>query len=507
MKAPDIMTDMLDVDAPVEADLGNAARLAAPNLAIDAVVATKVSFATQQNDVPVLKELRLANLEAQPCERLILEIESDPPVFAARTWRFDRIAGGGEVAVRDRDLHLNAAYLQQLSEAVRATVTLRARSESPHAPVLVERRFPVEVLARGEWGGARAQPELLAAFVLPNDPATSRILKAASGVLAAAGKPESIDGYQAKSRERVYELASAIWSAVARLKLTYAEPPASFELEGQKVRTPAAALEAGLATCLDTALLFAAALEQAGLYPVLVLTKGHAFAGVWLQPQEFATLLVEDAAALRKRLALKELILFETTLATGLAPAGFARAVEQGERQVAEAREAEFVMAVDVRRARLQRIRPLALAEAAAPPSAKVAPEAPGAAERLEEAPALGGFDLAEPEAAPTTPEGRLDRWRRKLLDLTTRNRLLNVTLGPNALRLLCPEPALLEDRLAAGDSFRIVALPHFEGAAGAMASCTPSARARCWTQPTPAPPSRRARCCPRWRPRSSTPS
>ncbi len=461
------MTDLMDAQGAADFGPDGAARPQPLSLAIDAVVASKVSFATQQNDVPVLKELRLANLQALPVERLVLEIEADPPVFAPRTWRFDRIAGEGEVAVRDRDLQLNAAYLQQLSEAVRATVTLRARQEAPDAPALAERRFPVEVLARGEWGGAGAQPELLAAFVLPNDGATSRILKAASRVLASAGRPDGIDGYQAKSRERVYELASALWSAVVGLKLTYAEPPASFELQGQKVRTPSAALEAGLATCLDTALLFAAALEQAGLYPVIVLTKGHAFTGVWLQPQEFATLLVEDAAALRKRLALNELILFETTLATGSAPAGFARAIEQGERQVAEAREAEFVMAVDVRRARLQRLRPLALAEVASPVAPEIAPEAPGAADRLEEAPALGGFDLAEPEAAPTTPEGRLERWRRKLLDLTTRNRLLNVTLGPNALRLLCPEPAALEDRLAAGDSFRVVALPQFEGAAG----------------------------------------
>ena len=465
------MTELVDPDAATDPAPSDGAATAPPGLAIDAVVATKVSFATQQNDVPVLKELRLVNLSGSPVERLRLEIEADPPVFATRTWRFDRLAGGAEVAVRDRDLQLNAAYLQQLSEAVRATVTLRARSDASDSPVLIERRFPVEVLARSEWGGATAQPELLAAFVLPNDPAVSRILKAASQVLARAGKRDAIDGYQAKSRERVYELASAIWSGVAGLKLTYAEPPASFELQGQKVRTPAAALEAGLATCLDTALLFAAALEQAGLYPVLALTKGHAFAGVWLQPQEFATLLVEDAAALRKRLALNELILFETTLATGSAPAGFARAVEQGERQVAEAREAEFVMAVDVRRARLQRIRPLALADgrAVAAPEGESGsePETPGAAERLEEAPALGGFDLADPEAAPSTPEGRLERWRRKLLDLTTRNRLLNVTLGPNALGLLCPEPGVLEDRLADGASFRIVALPQLEGAAG----------------------------------------
>jgi hypothetical protein len=276
-------------------------------LLIDAVIAPKLSFATHQNDVPVLRELKLVNPGDSPAENIVLTIQADPPVFAAREWRFDRIAGGGEVRVAQRDLPLNAGLLLQLSEAVRATVTLTARRDTPGAPA-AERRIPVELLARNEWGGAAAMPELLAAFALPNDPAVGRLLKAASEVLRRAGRPDGIEGYQSKSRTRVYELGSAIWSAVAGLRLTYAEPPASFEMAGQKVRTPGQIVDGGLATCLDTALLFAAALEQAGLYPVLVLTEGHAFAGVWLQPQEF------------KRVALNELILFETTLATGAAP-------------------------------------------------------------------------------------------------------------------------------------------------------------------------------------------
>ena len=297
------LTDLLDADdtraSPDQARPEPPAAESGEPLAIDAIVAAKVSFAAQQNAVPTLKELRLANLRGVEAQALRLEIEADPPVFASRRWRFDRIAPGDEAHVRDRDLALNAGYLQQLSEAVRATVTLRAREDRDDAPVLVERRFPVEVLARNEWGGAGAQPELLAAFVLPNDPVVSRVLKRASEILRQAGRPEGLDGYQAKTKIRAYELVSAIWSAVAGLRLTYAEPPASFELQGQKVRSPSAAVESGLATCLDTAVLFAAALEHAGLYPELVMTKGHAFAGVWLQPQEFATLMVEDGASLR----------------------------------------------------------------------------------------------------------------------------------------------------------------------------------------------------------------
>ncbi len=436
------------------------------DLTIDAVVAPKISFATHQNAVPVLRELRVTNRGMQAIEGLVLEVEADPPVFAPRTWRIDGIAGGGEAPIAERDLQLNAGLLLQLTESVRAAVTFSIRGAADAAP-FAQASVPVELLARNEWGGAGAMPELLAAFVLPNDPAVGRVLKAASDVLRRGGRPDGIEGYQSGSRTRVYELASAIWSAVSGLRLTYAAPPASFEVQGQKVRTPSTIIETGLATCLDTALLFAAAVEQAGLNPVLVLSEGHAFAGAWLQPQEFATLLVPDAAALRKRIALDELIVFETTLATGAAPSGFGQAIAAGARHIDEAHEGKFVAALDVRRARMARIRPLAMADAGVTTATDDAAVVDAAGDALEAAPPLPDFDLAEPEAPPTSAEGRLERWQRKLLDLTTRNRLLNVKPSATAIALLCPDPAALEDRLADGKSFRIVGNPAHEGVGG----------------------------------------
>src|SRR3546814_1256650 len=102
-------------------------------------------------------------------------------------------------------------------------------------------------LAPNEWGGARHMPELLAAFVMPNDPAVSRLLKEASEILRRSGKDSSLEGYQQKSRKRVWEIAAAVWSAVAQRRLTYAEPPASFERNGQQLRTPGEVLELGSA--------------------------------------------------------------------------------------------------------------------------------------------------------------------------------------------------------------------------------------------------------------------
>lgn len=137
---------------------------------------------------------------------------------------------------------------------------------------------------------------MVAAFVQPNEPAVERLLKQAADILRRNGKPPALDGYRSGSK-RAWELTSAIWSAVAAMGLDYALPPTSFEHSGQKVRSPAQIGESGLATCLDLTLLFCAAIEQAGLNPLMVFTKGHTFAGVWLKAEEFSTTVVDDVTA------------------------------------------------------------------------------------------------------------------------------------------------------------------------------------------------------------------
>ncbi|MEB0031356.1 DUF3320 domain-containing protein [Undibacterium sp. RTI2.1] len=422
---------------------------------IDVTVTTKLGFASQQNAVPVLRELEITNNSESDYDDLTLILTASPAFLEGKTWKIDRLLKGDSLHITDRDLKLNASYLADLSESLKGELKLLLSCEDQ---TLVEESFDIEILANNQWGGAGVMPELLAAFAMPNDSAVDRLLKSASDVLRRAGKKDSIDGYSDQSRSRTWELTSALWSSVCGLKLSYALPPSSFEMQGQKVRTPSKILDGGVATCLDTALLFAALVEQAGLNPLLLLTKGHAFVGVWLQPQEFSQLITDEASAVRKRIELNELIVFETTLATQAIPSSFSQAVEAAKRQV---NDEEFIMAIDLRRARMQRIRPLALSGQRFQFN-QSATEKPASIDALEEAPLLPGFDV-EIQIEPDSPASKLSLWQRKLLDLTTRNRLLHLPDGAKCVRLICPDPAKLEDILADGKRIRVVAMPDLE--------------------------------------------
>ena len=428
-----------------------------PNCRIHCEVAAKLNFAAHQSAFPVLRELRVENLDARErIDDLVLALHASPAFLREKKWPVDRIEPEGLAAIGDRDLEVDGGFLLGLTESVRGNVGLRLER---NGETLAELSKPVELLAYNEWGGAGFMPELLAAFSTPNDPAIDRILRNASEILRRSGKMDQIDGYRSRSRQRVWEIASAIYTAICNLGLTYALPPSSFERDGQKIRLPGQMLDGRVGTCLDTAMLCAAAFEQAGLNPVVALPRGHALAGVWLQPEGLATVMVDEAEILRKRIELHELVLVETTCVTAQPVPSFSMALKAARDSILLEDDHTFEAAVDIRQARAHRITPLGSRATRPAPDGEASVTV--VEQTLEEAPALPDFDTADPEEEkPETPAGRLERWQRKLLDLSIRNPLLNHRATKASLRIICPDPGRLEDKLAEGARIRILPVP-----------------------------------------------
>ncbi|MDR0996872.1 MAG: DUF3320 domain-containing protein [Zoogloeaceae bacterium] len=426
---------------------------------IEAALTPRLNLAFHQNAIPTLREVTLIHDGDAPLQALTLSLTSSPPFFKPKVWHVDTIGAKQQCHLAGLDVALDAALLNRLTEAEKAEAHFCLQSGEKEIARL---DVPIELLARNQWGGIGDMPEMAAAFVQPNDPAIDRLLKKATQILREHDKNPMLNGYQEGSAKRAWELAAAIWGAIAALELDYTLPPASFEQFGQKIRSPGQIEESRLATCLDSTLLFCAALEQCGLNPLIVFTHGHAFAGVWLKAEEFSTPVIDDIAALRKRLQLREMVLFETTVITHRPCPTFSRAAELGAQQIAEGREGEFELAVDIRRARLQRIVPLASAKPLSPGGEEAPPAPQAAVPDFEEPPDLPDDIVlsAEPDNKPDTPQGRIDRWQRKLLDLSLRNNLLNFKAGKRSLRLDAPDPGKLEDLLADGHELKLLHRP-----------------------------------------------
>jgi very-short-patch-repair endonuclease len=422
---------------------------------------SKLNLADFQNSVPLLRELTVVNDSDRALSNLQIRLESFPPFLKPKTWAIDACDPKSRYGIKDCDVSLDGALLGKLTEAETSTMTFSVVEKVGTAGerVLTTEERKIELLPRNQWGGLSHLPDLVAAFVQPNELAVDRLLKQTAQVLRDAGKNPALDGYQGGAK-RAWELASALWTAVAGLGLDYALPPASFEHRGQKVRSSSQVLDARIGTCLDLTLLFCSALEQAGLNPIVVFTKGHAFAGVWLRQEEFSSVVVDDVTAIRKRVRLKELVLFETTMITHRPAPSFTYSTELAASAITEDKEEEFELVVDIRRARMQRIKPLASGDSQdTTPSSGDAIQAT-AATFDDGAPDIPDDDAPVVDVAAVDPKDRLARWQRKLLDLSLRNNLLNFKAGKRSVRIDAPEPGALEDLLSDGAPIRLLPRP-----------------------------------------------
>lgn len=108
------------------------------------------------------------------------------------------------------------------------------------------------------------------------------IIKQASNIMQKNTDSNAMDGYQSGDPNRVIAQLSAIFSAIQSQKIAYANPPASFEANGQKIRFPDMIKEQQLGTCLDLSLLYAACAEAIGIHPIVVFFRDHAYPAFWL---------------------------------------------------------------------------------------------------------------------------------------------------------------------------------------------------------------------------------
>lgn len=402
-----------------------------------------INYAFQQNAIPVVKELRLQN-NGVARKDLLLRVTTEPAFAPPVEIRLQSIEAGGEFRVSPLDLKLSHDFLADLNEKVAGWLKVEMIEDEAVVQSITE---PISLLARNEWCGLVSLPEILAAFVLPNDPAVMTILGRTSEILDEATGRSSLNGYQDKSRKRAWEQVAAIYKAIGELGIRYINPPASFENSGQKVRFPSEIISQRFGTCLDLALLFASCCEQAGLRPFVFIHDGHAYAGCWLEERSLPEPAGDDLQQVRKLATDALITVFETTTVTSGQPGTLDDAELLGKPHLHT--EKPFRLALDIHAARSARIHPLPV-----PGQAYIAHGPATVSPKGSASTGLGAREFADEititESGPAKPASRIDLWKSRLLDLSLRNRLLNFRETKSTIRILSAEPEHVEDELAA---------------------------------------------------------
>ncbi|WP_241175725.1 DUF4011 domain-containing protein [Modestobacter sp. KNN46-3] len=414
-----------------------------------------LSYALAHNGIAVVSQLVLTGHD-QPVRHASVHVavrDAQGPIGEA-VELFADIDPGHTTVLTDVGLRLDPAAMLQVEERRPGWLSVLVEKDGE---VLGRARVPVQLLAAAQWLATPLElaMEMLAAHVLPNHPSIPALVTEAAEVLDTETGSPSIQGYQA-GPGRVDAIVAAICAAVQGRAVRYSEPPASWADVGQKVRTPGEVLDERVGTCLDLVVVLAAALEQAGIRPLLWLVEGHAFLGYWREELSAQSSATTDVASLVNLVDLGLIRLVETTmLTTRSEPVGFDELHRPPYAAWLTGDLDRVIGVVDVYRARRDGVLPLPARTRDADGTVQVVEYRP-AVHSTPARPADSGTaaPLDAREAAPP----RIAQWKNALLDLSLRNRLINYT--PRAgMALTVPDAQLgaLEDLVNGGTALTLL--------------------------------------------------
>lgn len=427
--------------------------LTLPKAKVDFAYTPVINFALQQNHVPVIRELVIINHSAEDWQQVTITLTTEPVFAAVWTHTTEVIKKGGSCSFKNIPLQLSAGFLVELTERIAGKLLLTVNAGDQ---LLYTAYYAIDLLPFDQWSGVAVLPEMLAAFITPNHPEIPAIIRSAAGILQKWTGSPSFDEYQSRNPDRVRKQMAAIYEAISERQLVYCTVPTSFEESGQRVRLADNIFTNQLANCLDLSLLYAACLEAVGIHPLLVIVKGHAFAGGWLINESFADAVNDDPSLITKRTVdgINEIAVVEATCMNAGNHISFDEAAKSADKRMLATKE--FILFIDVKRARFSGIRPLPLR---VPTATGWRVEEDARAERNNVLPEdiYVGSQLLHADSIDVSKQ---QLWERKLLDLTLRNSLLNIRITKSVIQFITISTSKLEDALANGEEFEVLSKP-----------------------------------------------
>ncbi len=229
-----------------------------------------------------LAVLNIANTSSKPVLQII--------TAQVRGWsnelRETAVIGPNEVRTfnLDPDL-LGDAY--QNAEMRQATLVVEVHDPASGHTFAQQRPVFLHGASDLFWGRKFANAQLLARWVTPHDESILQLVSQAER-LVRGGRLRGynqIPGIDVETQVR--QQAAAVFRALKQSRISYVSSIytfGNFPGETERIRLPRETLALNNANCIDVSVVFASAMENLGMQPVIVIVPGHAFTGVRLGP-------------------------------------------------------------------------------------------------------------------------------------------------------------------------------------------------------------------------------
>jgi hypothetical protein len=402
-------------------------------------------LALVQSDLRSIAQLRVESLTARPLADLVVSVwlagvEVGSPLRSS-TWsaQLGRLQGRQVALLENIDVRVSLQGLHEIQAPVHARWWIEVKSKDD---VLLRTWHDVEAHPARSWLYGLLPLPALAAFVLPEDPIVAEIVGEAA---------TRID--DADPRSAPIKALDALQAVLVDLAI------AEERTATGRVTCPRAVVARGSGTTIDIQLLLAACLEHGGMPPLLAWTSTGPAIGLWNGGDRPALTETDDSEILAR--------LEDSGLLTMVAVGPHVLRLRE------EVAGGGSFAALDLTAARRAGV--LSLSGGALDDGSVLAIGGTPAGElrqRLLDRAALGSVrsgmllpgawstQLAKRPTAEVTTAPRLQAWKRRLLDLTLNNPLLNLRQRVTSLPLLACDLPALEDALAAGRILALVPRP-----------------------------------------------
>lgn len=264
---------------------------------VDPKIVSEINYSLLHNEQPIFRSFLITRVKDGPPLQVDVTVELNVGMDSY-PFRATEILNHEPLRLTDKvRIPLTSSLARSLRERVQSTLYVRVEVSKE---VIYQQTTRVTLLPVDEWSDDDQRPSerdsadkrsvWLPSFVLPRDPSVARTIDFAQRYLMALQDDPGagFDGYQQvdandpATLSAVDQQVRAIWCALSyEWDLSYINPPPSYSLRTQRLRTPSDVLGGKRGTCIDLALLLAACLEYIDVYPTLILLKGHAFPAYW----------------------------------------------------------------------------------------------------------------------------------------------------------------------------------------------------------------------------------
>lgn len=411
------------------------------NISIKFEVNRIFSYSFFKGNNTLINRISLKNETNEDYFDIILHIFFDDDLVSYKEIFIKELQKKDTLTIEEFDKKVNEDLLKGVTRRYFSKLNFELRDS--YQNVISFETVQIEVLPINFFSGENYSFETISTFINPNDDYIKDVIYRANKESLKL-KGSKFLGYQNNDINELKKEIEIVYLDVLKNKFKESELPFNYFKDGTYVKFPKEIIKTKEANTLDLSLFFAGIFEYLSLNSILVFLNNKVLVGVWANSETFASTISDNNSVLinyslegEKRIFLfdpSSIFNSETFLKSNI------KALEEIKK------DNSFFLMLDLRMCRLNAFKPILFNK-----------------KDLEEeyeidlkSLSLPDIDIEDAREIIKEEDSKKDRfsiWKKKLLDLSLSNRLINMKIGVMSYQLLSPDIYKVSDLLSFSDT------------------------------------------------------